>query len=182
MYEFIPQKNIKTAQKIIILLFAGAAVLMLVTMTWEGIPYKWLFQLIALALMTAAIFMTTRYVSKTFIYRVESDGDGGSDLTVTECAAGGKRQVTVCRVSVYGIRECHLLDMSDGGGSERKLKEIRQRYGKIFDYTADLQPNKSILLVVDECGQRLSIRLSYDDRLFDILKSCEKGSEDGDEE
>ena len=98
MYELIPQKTNKIAARLVALSFFGAAAVLLCTVLAPAVPFRWVFQLIAILLLTAGVFLTTRYLTKLFFYRITEDGD----LTVTEAAANGKRQVTVCRVAVAG--------------------------------------------------------------------------------
>lgn len=171
MYEWIPEKTNNTAKKLIILLFAGAAALMLVTAAIPEVPFRWVFQLIALGMMTGAIFFTTRYVTKLFIYRLENDSEGEVDLTVTEAASNGRRRVTVCRVGLSGVRACVVCDLSESDGKSVQAK-IKASKRKLFDYCPDLGPAKSIYLTVEEGGEELILRLSYDEKLFSILSGA----------
>ena len=174
MYEWIPTKNNRKTVKLIMLLFLGAGLLMATTVAFRGIPYRWAFQLVALGLLTVAIFFTTRYVMKSFLYRVISDGQGGEDLTVSELTSGGRRQVTVCRVGLEGIYERIFLDFTDGGASQSRWREIKKTRRKIFDYSADLKPKKCMVLYLREGGEDLTLRLDYDKTLYDLLTPTEQ--------
>lgn len=171
MYEWIPEKTNNTAKKLIILLFAGAAALMFATAAIPDVPYRWVFQLISLGMLTGAIFLTTRYVTKMFIYRLESDSDGGVDLSVTEASSNGRRRVTVCRVGLSGVRECVLCDLSDAQ-SKSIQEKIKSSGCKLFDYCSDFRPQRSIYLTVEEGTEKLILRLAYEDRLFSILSDA----------
>ena len=166
MYELIPRPVGATAKKLILLFFFGASALMLITMLVPSIPFRWVFQLIALGLLTAAVFLVTRYVTKLFFYRLEQT-QSGIDLTVTEASANGKRQITVCRIGLNAIEECVLLE--NPVAEKERLREIRKACVKLYDYTLELHPAQSIFLIVTEGGERLAIRLSYDKTLFDLL-------------
>ncbi len=174
MYEWIPTKNNRKAMNLILCLFLGAGLLMATTVAFRGMPYRWAFQLLALGLLTAAIFLTTRYVMKSFLYRVVSDGQGGHDLTVSELTSGGRRQITVCRVGLSGIYERILLDFTDGGASATRWHQIKKQRRKIFDYSADLKPDKSIVLYLNEGGEDLTLRLDYDEALWNLLTPTPK--------
>lgn len=169
MYEWIPPKNNKKAQKTTLLLFCGAALLMAFPILFSQFPYRWIPQLISLGLLTAAIFMMTRYIAKFYIYRILDLGNGTLDLTVTEAKAGGKGQITVCRIGISGIRECVLGDDTSTSDGKRLLAQKRKEHKKIFDYCADFHPEQSIVLVVEEGGEELVLRLSYDPALFEVL-------------
>lgn len=171
MYEWIPQKNNKKAQKTTLLLFGGAAVLMAFPMLFSDLPYRWILQLISLGLLTAAIFMMTRYIMRIYIYRILNLENGNLDLTVTEAKSGGRGQITVCRIALTGIRKCVCADDSPDSEGNRLLANKKKERKKIFDYCADLHPVQSIVLVAEEGGEELILRLSYDPTLFDLLNS-----------
>lgn len=164
MYEFRPQRTNNKAQKLIILLFAGAAVLFLLTVPLDGLPFLWVIQLLALIMLVAAIFLVTRYVTKTYEYAVTS-AEGDADLTVTEISSGGKRRITVCRISLSGIVSVRCVDSSD-----ERFRAQRRSGGKIYDYRPDLSPERSVLIEAKEGGEELRILLAYGEDFFDILE------------
>lgn len=175
LYEWIPKKTNQTAQTVIILLLVAAAILFAFPMVLPDLPFRWGVQLLALGLLTAAIFMVTRYVAKFYIYRIVSDGDDANDLTVTESRANGKGQVTVCRVGLAHILRRELVESNERVAQERKGKK-----GKIFDYRVDFHPAQSILLTVEEGGEELTLLLSYSEELWAWLTpSASRGEEDG---
>lgn len=176
LYEWIPTKTNRTAQTVIILLFIGAAILLAFPMVVPTLPFRWGVQLLALGLLTAAIFLTTRYVAKFYIYRMISDGNGETDLTVTEARAGGKGQVTVCRVGLSHICRRELVESNERLTSERQGKK-----GKVFDYRVDFHPEKSILLAVEEGGEELILLLSYQEELWDWLAPSRQNAEEEEE-
>ena len=120
--------------------------------------------------------MTTRYLTKLFIYRIISNG-ASFDLTVTEAAANGKRQVTVCRVGLGGIRERHLLEQSNAEENKKRFDTLKKGQIKFYDYCVDYRPAQSILIVAEEGGQSYAIRLSYDEELWSYLLPMEKEEE-----
>ena len=103
MHQWIPQKSNETARNMILLLFCGAFALLALTSLFGDIPFRWAFQTVALLLLTAAIFLVTRYMTKRFTYRIEPDGEDAYDLTVIESSANGKRAVTVCRIGLHHV-------------------------------------------------------------------------------
>ena len=165
-YEWIPPKSNQLARNLVMILFLGAAVLMLIPTALPTLPFRWVIQLIALCLLTAGIFITTRYLTKLFIYRIVQNGES-LDLTVTEAASNGKRQITTCRVGLSGICRTVILDSPEVVRREReKLKKERI---KQFDYRPDLCPAKSILLIVEEGGEELALYLAYEERFASWL-------------
>lgn len=162
MYQVIPKRTNSQASRLILLFFAGAAALMLITMLVPSIPFRWVFQLIALGLLTAAIFLVTRYITKLFFYRIEN-----GDLTVIETDGKGKKQITVCRVGVGNVIRCEHLTRPEQ--TDAALADLKKRKIKLFDYTVDLRPAESLLVLVVEGGEELAIRLSFDEGLLSIL-------------
>ncbi len=179
MYQWIPKKTNTTDRKLTFLLFAGGAALILVTNFAPELPGKWVFQLIAVALLTAAVFLVARYQGKCFVYRVEEGREGSYDLTVTETNSRGKRAVTVCRVGLSAIASVRLIDFSDGGDSLSFWQSFCKGRKKIHDYTVDLKPVRSILVTVEEGGETLYLRLSPIDELYDLLRrQADEGAAD----
>lgn len=168
IYEGIAEKTNQTARKLSALFLLGAAALMLVTMLFGGIPFRWVFQLLAVGLLIGTVFLIARYESKTYIYRL-IEQDGGVDLTVTEANAKGRGQVTVCRIGIDQLLSCTTLDVSEGDSVKETLARLKKEKKKRFDYCADLRPAKSILLLVEDGDDELAIRLSFDERLFSLL-------------
>ncbi len=178
MYEWIPKPRNQTARNTIFLLFGGSAALLLVTVAFPQVPFRWGFQLVALGLLTAAVFLVTRYLTKRFIYRIVEDGEGGYDLTVTETASNGKRAVTVCRVGMDHVLSVQRLDLSDGGDSLAKWNATKKKRTKIFDYCMELRPTVSALVLVREGGEELLLRLSPEEELIALLEQAARGEEE----
>ncbi len=170
-YEWIAQKTNKTARNLVTVLLVGACALMFIPTVIPTLPFRWVVQLIALCLMTAGIFMTTRYLTKMFIYRIVSDGEG-LDLTVTEASSNGKRQITVCRVGLSGIRRQVILSSAEEEKKERVL--LKNGNVKRFDYRPDLCPQKSLLVIVEEGGEELALFLAYEEKLTSWLVPTEE--------
>ncbi len=164
MYEFKPPRTNSRAQKLVLLFFIGAAALLIATVPLKGMPFLWIIQLFAIILLIAAVFLVTRYITRSYIYSIDVI-DGRTDLTVTEVSSGGKRQVAVCRIGLSGIESVREIEGKDG-----ELAELRKARKRIFDYRPDLLPEKSILLSAEECGEEFLILLAYDGELLNILR------------
>lgn len=175
MYEWIPKRTNQTARNLIFLLFGGAAALLLVTFAVPDVPFRWVFQIVAVGLFTAAVFLVTRYITKQFTYRLIKSDEGGTDFTVTESASGGKRPITVCRIGTEEVVSVRLLDMADGGESERFWNETKKKRGKIFDYCPDFHPVQSMLVTVREGGELLMLRLAVEPELFAFFEQAQNG-------
>ena len=163
MYEFRPERTNNKAQKLILLFFIGAAALFVLTVPLKGMPFLWVIQLFAIILTVVAVFLVTRYITKTYEYSVEPVEDG-ADLSVTEVSSGGKRRITVCRISLGGIESARAIE-----GKDEELAALRKARRKIFDYRPDLAPEKSILVTAREGGEEYLILLAYNEEFLSIL-------------
>ncbi len=178
MYEWIPPKNNKKAQNATLLLLGGAAALVLIFSVFPSLPFRWIPQLITVCLLTAAIFLMARYISKSYIYRIVSDENGGYDLTVTETKVGGRGPLTVCRVGLSHVRHRLLADPAHEAEIRAWVAERKRARNKIFDYCVDWRPDQSIWILVEEGGEELALRLAYDPSLFDLLTPHNDGQEE----
>ena len=175
MYEHIPQSNKTKAKNIVSALLIGGFAIMTVTSSAKDMPLKWLFQLAGLAVITAGIFIMTRYLFKSFLYRVSPTDTGSADLSVIELQK--KSRITVCRISVSGISEIRVFSAEEKEKEKTLLAEIKAGGRKRFDYCADLNPDRFMWLMADECGESVAIKLSYDETLYGILSDAEGTNE-----
>ena len=180
MYEWIPQKTNQKARNAVFLLLGGAAALMVFPILFSDLPFRWVVQLLAFVLLTVAIFLVARYTAKAYVYRVLPREDGSRDLTVTELKAGKTRMI-VCRIGLGGIQTRLLADTAHAAEAEALLTKGKKARQPFFDYCVDLKPAQSILLVAEEGGERMTIRLSYDPTLFDLLTPTATEEQDEDE-
>ena len=175
MYELIPSKTNKKAQNIILVLFLGAAGILFLCTFLEGLPYLWVFQLFAILLLCAAIYVVARYTAKIYVYRITPTASG-ADLTVHETSPGGKRVKTVCRIGLSSIRKRVRLE-----GKECSLSAVRKEKKPTYDYRPDLYPSESILILSDEGDTEVYICLAYDEKLFELLSPNEDKNEENED-
>ena len=161
MYEFTPKKSNKAAE------YTSAALLIvsLAAMFFSKLPnlsYRWVTQLAALLMFAVALTLLGRYVFKGFVYSVTSRDDGGYDLNVTEIKR--RSRITVCRIALSGIEKAVITDTKN---KKSISSEFKGR--KVYNYCVDIYPEKYCCVFAEECGEKLVIKLSYDEKLFEIL-------------
>lgn len=167
MYEYIPRPEKRRAPGLILLFLLGGLVLMFLPSALS-VPFQSVFQFFGLCLFTAAIFLVTRYMSKSFLYRVFPDDDGQMDFSVTELR--GKSRCTVCRIGLADIEEARMVDARQKDQLDAVKQKIKAEKRKQYDYCADLNPTISCFLFVKEQnGDPLVIRIMPDETLFHIL-------------
>lgn len=172
-YEYIPQKNHTRLNGIIIILLALALALFLTPIILSELSFRWVFQLLGVFSLVGVVYVITRYVAKSFVYTVWRNDDGTADLTVCELT-NGKKRTTVCRIGIGNITEAHLLypEKSDDKIKEKELStNARAEHRKSFDYCHDIKPSPVCILLAEECGEPLLIKLSPDEQLFAYLKT-----------
>ncbi len=170
MYEYIPQKTDKTAGKLIILFLAGGFGLMFLTVLIQGIPFRWAFQFLAIGLLTEAVLLVTRYVTRSFVYRLEENEEGETELAVIEITSGGKKQTVVCRLAMSQIKKIDRFTREEEKAVSKAVHERKEKR-RIFDYTVDLHLERAIQIVAEEYEEAVTVRLNDDERLYEIIRS-----------
>lgn len=161
MYEYTPKrKNANALTVSILLLIAGFTLFALPSVL--PIPMKGIWQLIGMLLVGLAIFVSTRYLLKTYRYAVRQAHDGGYDLVVTECQ--GRRRDVVCRLLLTNLSGLRPYD---------KAAKDAYRGQRIHNYCIDLFPRDAYLFFFDDWDKEgnpstLLILISPDDRLLSL--------------
>jgi len=171
MYEYIASSEKRRAPRLILLFFLGGMALMLLPSVLS-VPFQWAFQLVGLCLFTAAVYLVTRYMTKSFLYRVFPDDDGRMDFSVTELR--GKTRCMVCRIGLADIREAVMVDARSKEEMAEVKKRIKAEKLRCYDYCSDLSPTLSCYLFVrEQSGEPLVIRIMPDEKLFKLLSGEE---------
>ena len=82
--------------------------------------------LVALAFITAAIYIYNRYVAATYSYDVTTDSVGRPVFVVRQTV--GKRTATMCRIDLYGIRSIEKLDRESRRAHKTKKGILKYVY------------------------------------------------------
>lgn len=171
LFEFRPEKNVKKLRTVTGILLLGAGVLMLVTVISGDIPYRWAVQLISLGMLAISIFITSRYIMKSYVYAVIK-GDNGNDFTVTEIQ--GRHTITVCRIGLASIEQTVIVPLGNKQADTEVKNKIKSEKRKMFNYCADLFDEKYICLFVNECGESMAIKLSWGEELERLFEHQEE--------
>lgn len=171
LYEYIPHKNLKQTAGLLIIFISAAVGCFMFPAIFPDMTMRWLFQLSGALLLVAVIFVYTRHIGKTFIYRIIEDDEGGLALTVTEVTGGGRSRITVCRFSLENIEEAHSLELSEGEKKRALNARAKKERRKTFNYCPDVSTPRVAYLYVRESGEPLFIKLATDDTLFSYFTS-----------
>lgn len=110
-----------------------------------GVPAPVLFQLLAVFLLVAAVFIITRYVMRRYTCRLEDNQKGSLDFVIVEHY--GRRDTVVCRVYAAQIVSAVRLT------KQTKKETAEKRKGKrFFRYTAGFSDPDRVLAEVRSEG------------------------------
>ena len=171
MYSTTPQKQNKLTDFACIACFICGICIFAVSILNSSVPYLTLAaQVCAVLLLTAGIYLYTRFVARTYTYSVQPggifDADGRElyDLLVVE-TIGKSKQRTVCRIALRDITSVQARPVH--ATKKNGLSKIEaQDGGRKFTYCVDMVPEKVIALV-DADGN--AVLLTYDADLWHIL-------------
>ncbi len=162
MYEYIPNPKTKKAKVLgTVLFFLSLAVFFL--SGFKGLAYPAVLQLCAIVMMTAAILIIGKYLTHSFLYRVE-ETDGVWEFAVDELTRSSR--VTVCRLELAKLVRVEAV-----------TKGFRfPKRAKVYNYCVDIAPTDSYLLTFSDGAfsfddKEILVRLSPDARLLEIFSS-----------
>lgn len=173
IHEYIPAKDYKKISGLLVILISASCGFFAFPMLFPQMPMRWIFQLSGIACLAAVIFLATRYISKAVVYRLLENGEGGIDFTVTEVTNGGRSKITVCRFALSGVERAELFYASNKEDEKKKkelVKQAKKDGRKSFNYCGDFKPPVVCCLLVEECGEKLIIKLTPDAVLFEYFK------------
>ena len=178
IYEYTPQKNTKKLARVTGALLGSAAILVLMYMFIPRISAPWLFQLLAVGMLMLAVFITSRYIMKSYVYAIVEEEEEKL-LTVTEIQ--GRHTITVCRLSLAGLQTAVIVPKGDAIAEAAVKQRIRSEKRKSYNYCADLFEEKFICLFSEESGERIAVKVTWDEELEKIIEK-ELPVENNDEE
>ena len=165
MYEFRPQKGNNTAGKVILCLFAAAAVCFIASAAVPKFPA--ILQALGVCFFVPIIQLTMRFLLSRYLYRLRTAENGRTDFEVF-LYRGGKQMQLVCRVGLNEITAARELSAEN-----RKPKKGTKRY----HYHPDMAPAKGLVLSVSNGDGDCEILISPDEYLSDVL--CKSARLDG---
>ena len=146
----------------------GVAIGVLYLSKIPNLPFPVLFQLVAVFLLVAAVFIITRYVMRRYTCRLEVNQKGSVDFVIVEHY--GRRDTVVCRVYAAQIRS-----------AVRRTKETwkqsaGQRKGKqVFHYTACFSDPDRVIAEVfpEEDGENsFFVEFAADETFLKLLQAA----------
>lgn len=173
LYEYAPKKNTTRVSGLIIILISVAAALFLTPVIFQEIPFRGVFQMAGMIALIFVIYLIAGYMARNYVYALENGSEDGVDMTVTEVTNGKRGPLTVCRIDVSNITEAHFLSL-EKAEDKAKVSELTSRAKKegrkLFNYIHDMNASPVCVIFVEECGEALLLKISTDERFFELLK------------
>ena len=161
VYEYAPAYE-KKKEKLLSGGCLGLAAALYLGAQIPSAPLPWLFQMLATALLSVVILLTSVILLRRYVYRIQRREDGELDFIIEEYT--GRRKATVCRVSVASVLSVDVWN------SSRKKGEAKGE-GLFFSYAGVLFDQTKYLVRVQERDVLLRIRICADERLLAFLRS-----------
>ena len=164
-YEQLARQNDPLAKWICCALFLISLGLIITSINVEN--YRFLYQCGALFLLTAAIFITSKYILRTFVYRTERQESGDYDLIITEVKAN--KQNLLVRLSF----EKQITGYTD---DEEQIRRVRkQRKIPCYLYCTQMSPKNACLLYAKDGDDRIAIIMQPNPAMREALRSLFAG-------
>lgn len=124
-----------------------------------------------------AVAFAVRLLGTRYAYRVVIDSRGEGDLVIYELRgyfgkySNTKRTKTVCRVSLYDIREVISLEKSKKGKKELRAtkKRIRKEKAALYNYCTDIFLTKYTILRIADGDEAFYVRFSPDEKMLAFI-------------
>ena len=161
-YEDHPTPE-KRKEKLLTAFFFSLAVLFFAAAYFPGLPVPWVLQLFSVAGFGACIYLVSRYLVKSFSYRLEESTYGDAEeLVIVEKT--GKRMRTVCRIAVSDVQAAERITRANRKALLRKTGK-----GRVYCYQAQMEPTDHCLVSFLEGEDTSYLLISADDGLMDRI-------------
>ena len=161
-YEYSPTPE-KRKEKLLTALFFSLAVLFFAVSYLPDIPLPWVLQSVSIGGFGACIYLVSRYLVKTFSYRVEVSSYGDfMDLVIVEKT--GPRVQTVCRIAVSDVQSLEQVTRENQKTIFEKTKKSR-----VYRYQSQMEPLDHCLLSFLEGEETAYLLISADEGLINRI-------------
>jgi hypothetical protein len=163
IYAYSPKG--KGREKAMVAVFGILGILLFLCSRIPGFLLPALWQIAAVLCLTVAIFLTSGYLLKAYVYAVapiDRADVAPWELTVTELCGG--RRTIVARIALSEIQSIERIAKED---RSRATDESRGR--KVFSYTGVLLPDAVICIAACVGGEDVLLKIAAEDAFLDAL-------------
>ncbi|MBQ8321844.1 MAG: hypothetical protein IJX92_05715 [Clostridia bacterium] len=158
IYVHAKPTNNKAKQTFYILLSLASAVTLVYL--FIGV-YKGIVGLCAVALITAAVLVHTKYIGAEYYYDITEDYEGTPVFVVRQVV--GKRSTTLCRLDLFSITKVERLDR------EAAKKHKAPAGYKKYSYLPTLSPDSRLCVTAVSSAEKAEIMIEASDEFCDML-------------
>ena len=130
------------------------------------LPYATFLQVIGIAVLAITIFLTTRFVVRSYVYSTQEICEGDYDFVVNEIT--GKRSRPVCRINADEITD---FIYSPDGKIPAKYAGKNGKDILRYDYCQDIMPKDAYYLYAHLREGKVCIKFSPDAHLAEIIEA-----------
>ena len=163
-YEYRPTPQ-KKKEKSLVTFSLCAAILLFAASYIPNVFLPWLFQVLAVIGFGFCICVVSRYLLRSYSYRLEPSTLGDFlDLVIVEQRKS--RLQTVCRIAVVDVECVERL-------TEENKKQIlsKTQKSRVYRYQAQMEPTDHYLLTARENEETIYLVISADQGLIDSILS-----------
>lgn len=162
-YSYVPQRDIRKCSLIPLIGFIlGFGFMYLANI----FLYAAFLQVIGIAVLAITIFLTTRFVVRSYVYSTQQIGDGDYDFVVNEIT--GKKSRSVCRINADEITD---FIYSPDGKVPAKYAGKNGKDILRYDYCQDFMPRNAYYLYAHLREGKVCIKFSPDARMAEIIEA-----------
>lgn len=160
--QFIPQRQNRSAQIAVFLLFFLALLGMLLSRYAPAYPGIW--QLLALGCAVAAILLTQKYLVTAYLYILTPLDELYRTNTFSVIRTMGKKRTTVAKINLN-----HLIALLPAGDTDRYLREQGLRTAERATFCTDLFPPNAWTLIAESGEDLVAVTIQDTEGLIEEL-------------
>ena len=157
-----PKTQNNYAKGVFVALLASATALTVFYFTAQ--KYRGVIGFVALCLITAVVFIYTKYISQSYIYDITEDSDGSPIFVVR--AVTGKRESTMCRIDLSSI-----ISVEKETAEQKRAHKTEYGFRK-YVYTPTMLPPIVYRITVKSRYERAEIIIECTDEFCEYLLSA----------
>lgn len=159
---YYPKKQPKKAALISVLLYAGAAVLFIISSFFAP---KLAYQLGALVFISIGIFFTSRYILTDYKYVIKDIERAGDEVKFSIIKVSGSREAIMANFNLldaYALEKC------------KKISQFEKKHGKVnkfYGYTSNFSSPDTYMLAIKFNGLNVLFGIELSEQFADELRA-----------
>lgn len=160
---YYPKKNTGPAAAVSIALYCGAALMFLISEL--GVPYRLVFQLAALVMLSFGIYFTSRYMLTDYKYVLKDIEKPDDKVSFAVVKVNGKRETVTAN---FYLESVYVFEKSEG------VKAFETKHGKIdkvYNNRSNFKTNEIYSMAIEFNGMKVLFLLELSERFADEIRA-----------